>query len=93
MRGIEELNFPAFSRKAYELRRMGWEVFNPAEEDTAWKEVFKEEPSIRYCLFQDLGWICQYAESMYMMKGWETSLGARAEHATAVALGLEIQYE
>lgn len=32
-------------------------------------------------------------DSIIMLKGWENSKGARAEHALAVALGLEISYE
>lgn len=38
-------------------------------------------------------YICNTATHMFMLKGWETSSGARAEHALAVALGLEVWYE
>ena len=37
--------------------------------------------------------ICRHADALYMLKGWEHSLGARAEHAVAVALRLPIAYE
>lgn len=49
-------------------------------------------PSLRRMLGDDLHWIAMYADSIYMLKGWERSNGARAEHALAVALGLEITY-
>ena len=32
-------------------------------------------------------------DKIYMLKGWETSVGARAEHAVATALKLEIIYQ
>jgi len=30
---------------------------------------------------------------IYMLRGWERSKGARAEHAVAVWIGLEIMYQ
>ena len=42
-------------------------------------------------------WTCKtfygHADALYMLHGWEHSLGARAEHAVAVALTLPIAYE
>lgn len=32
-------------------------------------------------------------EAIYMLNGWERSIGARAEHSLAVWIGLEIFYE
>lgn len=48
---------------------------------------------LRTALKKDLSWIATYATHIYMLKGWEFSKGAKAEHALAVALGLEIMYE
>lgn len=33
------------------------------------------------------------ADTIFMLKGWENSKGARAEHALAVACGKEIAYQ
>lgn len=57
---------------------------------TAWSPKFKL--SLNVMLGQDLAWICNEADAIAMLPGWERSRGAMAEHATAVALGLEILY-
>lgn len=71
----------------------------PEENDTEgpwlkWKDgSFGNAPSLRDMLGADLNWIAKNASHIYMLKGWEKSRGAIAEHALAVALGLEIIYE
>lgn len=50
-------------------------------------------PSLRRMLGDDLEWIAKNADAIHMLKGWENSKGARAEHALAHALSLEIIYE
>ena len=42
---------------------------------------------------EGISWILDNASSIYMLRHWEGSSGARAEHAVSVALGLEIIYE
>lgn len=85
MRGLPELNFPTFFAVAERLRVKGHEVFNPAEH--------QENPfSIRRALKLDLSWICDHAEAVAFLSGWESSKGARAEHALATALDLTIIY-
>jgi len=84
MGGLPDLNFPAFHQAAEKLRRWGHFVFNPAEHD---------QGSYRANLQIDLSWICGEAQAIFMLAGWEKSPGARAEHALAVALGLDIWYE
>ena len=102
MRGIIYNNFPAFDREATVLRSFGHEVFNPAERDRAEYgvdiEIWNEEQakangfSIRDALKADLSWICDNAEGIAMLPGWEKSTGATTEWALAIALGLEIRY-
>lgn len=68
----------------------------PQESDSIgpWKAWnIPDAPSLREMLGADLSWICANATHMYMLKGWEKSSGAKAEHALAVALGLEIMYQ
>lgn len=106
MRGIPEFNFPAFYRYADMLRKEGHFVFSPAEKDNekAGKDISSgningDEAvaeaqhgfSIRTALFMDMEFICLHADMIAMMPGWERSSGARAEHATAIALGDKIQ--
>lgn len=105
MRGIPEFNFPAFMLAARQLRSVGHEVFNPAEEDikrhgtdvskgnvTGCEKQAEQDHglTIRDALAVDLAWICATAEAIALLPGWENSKGARAEHATAVALGLRV---
>ena len=46
--------------------------------------------SLRDALAADLHWICTQADAVALLPGWETSLGATAEAATARALGLPV---
>ena len=89
MRGIPEFNFPAFHAAAAMLRLAGHEVFNPAEHD---EQLSAQgiEITVRRVLKDDLSWICENAEMIALLPGWKKSLGATAEHATALAIGLEI---
>jgi hypothetical protein len=105
MRGIPEFNFPAFHAAAAKLRAEGWEVFNPAEKDnerhgtdiskgnvTGDEDIAAKQHgfNLREALGIDLAYICGKADAIALLPGWETSKGANAERATAVALGLEI---
>ena len=105
MRGHENFNFPAFDRQTDILRKQGWKVINPADMD---REDGKPDagpmefdPAINYgdrefmrdALRRDIEAICKDCTAVYMMTGWETSRGAKAEWAVAKALGLEIYYE
>ena len=95
MSGLPELNKPAFFETAEAFEEGGWEVFNPVAHDI---EVYgsieeaEENATYRECLAVDLAWICKEADAIAMLPGWERSYGARAEHATAVALDLQIIY-
>lgn len=107
MRGIPEFNFPAFMRAAANLRADGHTVFNPAERDndrhgvdiSKGNEAGCEETAakvhgfnLREALGEDLAYICAEADAIAMLPGWENSKGAKAEKATAEALGLQVIY-
>lgn len=105
MRGLPEFNFPAFFEKEAHLRRIGYQVFNPARRDN---EVHGTDISVgnaegdealaaeehgfdlREALGADTAWICAEADAIYMLPGWSRSTGATAERALAIALGLEV---
>ena len=105
MTGIPAFNYPAFNAAAARLRRAGHYVFNPAEHDTAVYgtdiSAGNETGCVRqaandhgFCrrtaLRDDLAWICDHAEAVALLPGWERSSGARAEKALADALGLPV---
>jgi hypothetical protein len=95
MTSIESYNFPAFDAAAKQLREAGHTVFNPAENDrengfdaTGLKghEAAEHGFDLRTALKQDLSWICDHAEGIALLEGWEKSRGAKAEVALADAL-------
>jgi hypothetical protein len=105
MRGIPEFNFPAFHTATAKLREQGHHVFNPAEKDNErhGKDISKGNEAgcekiaaeqhgfnLREALGHDLQFICAEADAIALLPGWENSKGAKAEHATALALGLEV---
>lgn len=101
MRGIPNFNHQAFRDGAALLRSQGHEVFSPVEhsENIYGPDIYTGNPegdeSIagidgRVVFGADLAWICAEADAVALLSGWEKSKGATAEHATAVALGLEV---
>ncbi|UDL89825.1 DUF4406 domain-containing protein [Mesorhizobium sp. PAMC28654] len=105
MRGKPDFNFPAFDKASQFLRRLGHTVFNPADRD---RKVHGEDFgkgdgnqdvavqkgfNLREALATDMKFIAEEADAIWMLEGWETSLGARAEHALATALSLRIFYD
>lgn len=102
MRGYPEFNVPAFITAAKILRTAGHEVWSPIEHDMrngidftgsdGDLEAFSQATgfNLRTALAADLNWICLEADAMARLPGWEKSLGATAEVATAQALGLHI---
>lgn len=103
MRGKPFFNFPEFDRGAAALRKAGHEVFNPAERDrTVDPNVGENNPtgdmtlalnsgfSLREALAADMKFICEEAEAIALLPGWENSKGAIAEYNTAKALDLKI---
>lgn len=102
MRGYPEFNFPRFHREAQLLRSMGHTVLSPAEQDEA--EGFDSEGltgnedlaalgfNLRLALAVDLQWVCTEADAVVVLPRWHQSSGAKAEVATARALGIPVLY-
>src|SRR5438270_540398 len=100
MRGYPEFNQQAFIEAARLLRARGWEVHSPHVHnlanglDTSGMSGRQEEHEqirpLRQCLADDLSWVCLHAERVIVLPGWEGSRGARAEVATAAALGIPV---
>lgn len=106
MTGIPQFNHPAFMAAATLLRAEGHTVFNPVENDMKkYGEEFivknkkgdaekaaKAGFSLRKALKDDLVWICENADTIALLPGWEKSAGARVEWALAIALDMDIFY-
>jgi hypothetical protein len=92
MRGIPELNFPAFYAAEARWKNAGWDVINPAQMDkehgfvpTATQTHF-ENLSIEQALARDLPAVSS-ANAIAMMVGWERSQGANMELRHALEQG------
>ena len=88
-------NFPLFDYVANKLRKTGHcEVFSPAEfarEKIGPLEIIQKmdkaelEYAIRHELFpEQIAYICQQADALLMLPGWEHSEGARIERQVAL---------
>jgi hypothetical protein len=83
MRGVPDLNFPAFNAAAQKLRLEGHEVFNPAAANL-------EKLPIRRIFLHDMAYICLEADAVALLPGWRKSKGAKAEKALAEAIGIQV---
>lgn len=95
MSGYPEFNFPAFFRAQKNFEDHGWKVWNPAaKENEADVEAYKSFASGDAKELVANGWDYKGAitwdlekvingDAIFMLKGWEFSPGACAEHATA----------
>ena len=105
MRGIKDFNFPAFMEADIKLTAAGHKVFNPAARDIQkygvgvcnsptgdFKDIKHLGFSLREALSADTKYICEEADAVVLLPGWEKSKGACAEKALAEALGLEVFY-
>lgn len=101
MRDYPDFNFPAFDAASAELRTRGHEVFSPADHDrskhgsdfgvgTSGDHAEVPSFSIRDAMRDDLRWICERADAVVVLNGWEGSKGATAEVATALAIGAPV---
>jgi len=71
-----------FAQVARQLRQLRRAVLNPIEQDEMWdNDPGKENFSIRKALAIDTKWICEECDLLVCVPGWESSRGARMEHA------------
>jgi len=106
MRGLPNFNSSSFHAAAAKLRAESHVVFNPAEHDeevfgkirspkgsetTLARKAGMTTMELRREVFAtDMKWICDHADAIALLPGWEDSKGATAERALGVALGLKI---
>ena len=101
MRGYAEFNFPAFAESAAYWRSQGHTVFSPAEHEESLgfvstgllgtsEELAGLTFDLRRALRDELCWLLDNADAIVVLDGWEESSGARAEVATAKAIGIPL---
>ncbi|MQB55041.1 DUF4406 domain-containing protein [Rahnella sp. RcJ3] len=81
MTGLPHFNRPAFKRAAINLSFEKHVPLNPAILPDGLTEA--DYMAIGLTMLQR-------AEAIYLLTGWQFSAGARAEHALALKLGLEV---
>lgn len=84
----QEKNLFRFYQKANELRDLGHEVFNPPEGEPPFE-------TWTYYLAEDIkkGFLDFKPDTLYAMKNWQRSGGARLEVEMAKQLNIPIVYE
>ena len=98
MRGYPRYNFDAFFAAESVVTELGFCPMNPARIDTEHgfdpntpeKDLLPSHMDV--FIRRDLDLILE-ADAIYMLKGWEKSKGATAEHALAKWRGIEVLYE
>lgn len=96
MTGIPELNFPAFYAAQELLESKGYTVVNPVEIGKAiiMPDGLSDEEIYLIYLRADIAeMLNRGCNSIYLLKGWESSRGANTELELARDLGFEILLE
>jgi hypothetical protein len=96
MRGCPNSNKDNFYKAARKLEACGmYQVYNPAgwdDEQGITEEDLEDINVLREIVSTDMHMLL-CCEGIYMLRGWEHSVGARAEHGVAQFMKLHIQYE
>ena len=87
MTGLPDLNFPAFDEARDKLVAEGHWVYSPAD-----LERNRTPRSYQDNLKDDLKYLVK-CDSIYLLKGWEKSNGARLEKFVAQKLGFTFRYQ
>lgn len=95
MTGLPELNFPAFTTAAEELRSLGHEVVSPHEKDLTVPgfDPARESTHCTLDMAETLRWDLRAvldADGIVLLQGWDKSPGARLERVVAESTGRQV---
>lgn len=92
MRGLPAFNYPAFNDWAKLHRDVGWDVVNPAEIGAQFgtPEQINADTALLAAVVSAEMHALETCDAVFLMSGWQNSLGARQELATALVYGLKI---
>ena len=105
MRGKPFFNFPAFDQAKEVMEAKGFSVISPADldrqigfdpellgSDYDWNDLNKCKFSLMDAIDRAVAAL-KKCQAIYMLKGWESSKGAKAEKALAEWMGLSVLYQ
>lgn len=93
-------NIPLFDYVALRLRDAGCEVFNPADhireahgslDKVKGFDKLTRKKARQAGLKDEINWIIDNAQVVFLLPGWERSPGATAERAVALAMGIHVR--
>lgn len=77
-----------FNKAENDLIFLGYDVVNPAKINANLPKICTHEDYMKVCIAE-----LSLCDTIYMLKGWEESEGAREEYEWAVSAGIEIMKE
>lgn len=92
MTGVDGLNRAAFADAAEGLSAAGWTVYDPfdiAELHGTAEEIERDPALLAEVVKAELAFVAR-ADAIYLLKGWEKSVGAKRELLVALSCGLEV---
>jgi hypothetical protein len=94
MRGYDNHNFDEFFKAEEHLRHKGYlDIVNPAQLDKDdGIDPNVDDVDIKSILRRDITHLMK-CNSLFLLRGWEKSEGARAEHSVASAMGMFMWYQ
>jgi hypothetical protein len=95
MTGIKDLNRSAFEKAAERLSAEGWTVYDPVEigEMYGTAEELEADPELLAQVIKaELGFVAR-ADAIYLLDGWERSVGTKRELLVALGCGLDVIVE
>lgn len=95
MRGKKENNAEAFARAEARLRRRGFTVINPLNvgRGIAPDEVVASDADLLKTVMKIERMLIRHCDAIYLLEGWEESVGAKAELVTAIGFDCMILLE
>lgn len=92
MRGLQNFNYPAFAEAERELKKLGYKVINPATMGDKYgtpEEINADSGLLERLMREELRAVAT-CDAIYLLRGWEKSVGARKELALALQLDLQV---
>ena len=92
MRGLPNFNYPAFYEAERELKKLGYKVINPATMGDKYgtpEEINADRGLLEWLMREELRAVAT-CDAIYLLRGWEKSVGARRELALALQLDLQV---